>query len=90
MYMISQLTYLELDNQFGEPFLQEDCFSSSHDPPVAYSSGSRIEESSENSSHILWEREQKDFKSHRLREFVVRLCLLVISEATPMKFHLYD
>ena len=32
----------------------------------------------------------KIFKSHRNREFAMRLCLLVISEATPIKSHQHD
>lgn len=38
----------------------------------------------------LWRRWWKDCKSRRITEFSVRLCLLVISEAIPIKSYNYD
>ena len=37
-----------------------------------------------------WETGQKGGKSQRIREFAVRLCLLVISEATLVKYHQHE
>lgn len=39
------------------------------------------------SQGTLQKREQKDFKSPRIREFAVRFCFLVTPEDTPMKSH---
>lgn len=39
---------------------------------------------------ILLKRSQKDFKSQRIWEFAVRLCLLLIVEAIPIKSHKHD
>lgn len=32
----------------------------------------------------LWKKGQKEWKSQRVRKFAVRLCFLVMSEATPV------
>ena len=37
-----------------------------------------------------WKRRQKDGKSQRIREFALRLCLLVISEARYVKYHHHE
>lgn len=39
---------------------------------------------------MLWKREWKDCKSHRIREFAVRLHPLATSEATPIKSYQQD
>lgn len=33
---------------------------------------------------VIAEERVKDFNNHRIREFAVKLCLLEMSEATPM------
>lgn len=38
----------------------------------------------------LSKRRQKDYKSQKVREFAVRLCFLVTSEATPLMSHQHD
>jgi hypothetical protein len=39
---------------------------------------------------FLQKRDRKDCKGQNIREFAVRLCLLVISEATPIEFCQHD
>lgn len=43
-----------------------------------------------NAQKILQKRGPKDYLIQRIRKFAVRLCLLVISEVIPIKYHQYD
>ena len=42
------------------------------------------------SSEIIVEEEQKDFKNQMTREYAGRLCVLVMAEATPIRSHQHE